>query len=280
MTIKDYISRHPVLVRRVLTFVLMACLVVLDAWDDARHARGARNTWILPVGIALILTAMSMWNFRHFRFKCASCHRSLSAKALVFVWSKPACPHCGANFDNPTPASNKRVGGVLRTENSTGGHVTPELPMTYRARPMKKVLLALGSGIFVAIGRLAYPLTPFAALVTIIIFSLIALVGIVGSLPGSSYLTLTEQGFLVVSLFRKRFVAWSNVQSFVPVKIQRKGIVGWNHSPGFSQPQRRPGIRTTFAGLEAVLPDTYGMSSEQLASLMNTTRDAHAKSAR
>ena len=280
MTIKDYLGRHPVLVRRVLTFVLIACVVVLDAWDDTRHARGARHTWIVPVGIALIMTAMWTRDFRYFRFKCASCHQGLSKKALVFVWSKPACPHCGANFDDPMPAANELVGRVPPIENSPGGHVMPELPVTYRARPMKKVLVALGSGIFVPIGILAYPLTSIAALVSIIVFGLFALVGIVGSLPGSSYLTLTEQGFLVVNLFRKRFVAWSNVQSFVPVKFQHKGIVGWNHSPGFSRPQRRLGIRTTFAGLEAVLPETYGMSSEQLASLMNATRDAHAKSAR
>lgn len=195
MTIKDYLSRHPVLVRRVLTFVLILCFVVLEAWDDTRHSRGARNTWILPVGIALIMAARRMWDFRYFRFKCASCHQGLSKKAFVFAWSKPACPHCGASFDDSMPAANKLVGRVPPIENSPDGHVTPELPVTYRARPMKKVLVALGSGIFVSIGILAYPLTPFAALVTIIIFGLFALVGIVGSLPGSSYLTLTEQGF-------------------------------------------------------------------------------------
>jgi hypothetical protein len=104
----------------------------------------------------------------------------------------------------------------------------PNLPVTYRTRPVKMAVLVLGSLVFVAIGLWLLPRDPLLALVCIIFFGLCALVGLVNILPNSSYLTLTEQGFLYASLFRKHFVEWSNVQSFVPVRIQRRNMVGWN----------------------------------------------------
>jgi hypothetical protein len=165
-------------------------------------------------------------------------------------------------------------------EHSAGRQVMPNLPVTYRTRPVKVVLLAFGSSVFVSIGLWLLPQQPFVALACIIFFGLCASVGLVGLLPNSSYLTLTEEGFLFASLFRKHFVSWSNVQSFAPVKIQLNCMVGWNYSPAFSESQCLRGINTAVAGVEAALPDTYGMPSEQLADLMNQLRDIHTRSVR
>jgi hypothetical protein len=153
----------------------------------------------------------------------------------------------------------------------------PNLPVTYRTRPMKMAFLALGSGIFVAIGLWLLPRQPFIFLPCIFFFGLCALVGLVSLLPNSSYLTLTEQGFLFASLFRKHFVAWSSVQSFVPVKIRFNSMVGWNYSSEFQESRRLRKVNTAIAGAEAALPDTYGMSVEKLADLMNQLRDIHAR---
>jgi hypothetical protein len=153
----------------------------------------------------------------------------------------------------------------------------PNLPVTYRTRPVKMALLALGSGVFVSIGLWLLPREPFLALACIIFFGLCASVGLVDLLPNSSYLTLTEQGFLFTSLFRKHFVAWSNVQSFVPVKIQFNRLVGWNYSSKYLESRRLRSVNTAIAGVEAALPDTYGMPAEQLAELMNQLRNRHTK---
>jgi hypothetical protein len=156
----------------------------------------------------------------------------------------------------------------------------PKLPATYGTQPLKMVLLAFGTGVFVSIGLWLLPRQPYIALASIIFFGLCGLVGLVGLLPNSSYLTLNEQGFIFASLFRRHFVPWSNVQSFVPVKIQFNSLVGWNYSPAFSESQRLRGINTAIAGVEAPLPDTYGMPAEQLANLMNQLRDIHANAVR
>ncbi|HWS64683.1 MAG TPA: STM3941 family protein [Steroidobacteraceae bacterium] len=139
-------------------------------------------------------------------------------------------------------------------------------------------LLAFGAGVFVAIGLWLLPREPFVALACIIFFGLCGLVGLVNLLPNSSYLTLTEGGFLFVSLFRKHFVAWSSVQSFVPVKIQFKNMVGWNFSSEYQESKRIRVVNTTVAGVEAALPDTYGMPAGELADLMNQLRDIHTRS--
>ncbi len=123
----------------------------------------------------------------------------------------------------------------------------PELPVTYRTRPWKRVLVAFGAGIFVWIGLWLLPRQPSIAL---------------------------------ASLFRKHFVAWSDVQLFVPVWIQFNSLVGWNYLPAFRRSQRLRGLNTAIAGVEAALPDTYGMSAEQLAKLMNQLRDTYANAVR
>jgi hypothetical protein len=153
----------------------------------------------------------------------------------------------------------------------------PDLPVTYRTRPLKMALLALVSGVFVCIGLWLLPREPVIALACIIFFGLCASVGLVGLLPNSSYLTLTEQGFLFASLFRKHFVAWSSVQTFVPVRIQSNSMVGWIYSSEFRGSTRLRRASTAIAGVEAALPDTYGMPAEQLADLMNQLRDVHTR---
>ena len=152
----------------------------------------------------------------------------------------------------------------------------PELPVTYRVQPLKRVLLLVGSGIFVWGGLWLRPEQPFLAYACIIFFGLCGLVALVGLFPNSSYLTLTERGFEFASLYRKHFVSWSDVESFLPIKIQSRRMVGWNYSPGFSKSQRIRRVNTARAGAEAALPDTYGMSAEQLADLMNQLRNRQA----
>src|SRR5438067_943194 len=96
----------------------------------------------------------------------------------------------------------------------------PELPVTYRTRPMKMILIVVGSGIFVWSGFWLRTEQPFVAYAGIIFFGLCGLVGLVGLLPNSSYLTLTDRGFEFASLYRKHFVSWSDVDSFIATKIQ------------------------------------------------------------
>jgi hypothetical protein len=151
----------------------------------------------------------------------------------------------------------------------------PDLPLTLRTRPFKMARLVLISGVFVAMGTWLLPREQLVALPCIIFFGFCAAVGLVNLHPKAAYLTLTDQGFLFASLFRKHFVPWSSVQFFVPVTVQRQQMVGWNYSPGFQESQRVRRLSTAMAGVEAGLPDTYGMAAAELADLMNQCREKY-----
>jgi hypothetical protein len=138
------------------------------------------------------------------------------------------------------------------------------------------LLLVVGSGIFVWSGILMLPEHPFMGWVGIIFFGLCGLVGLVSLLPNSSYLTLTERGFEFASLYRKTFVHWADVDSFRMYNVQVRKMVGWNYSPGYSRAKRLRRVNTSIAGVEAGLPDTYGMSAQDLADLMNQLKDTDA----
>ncbi|APV48897.1 hypothetical protein BWI17_03885 [Betaproteobacteria bacterium GR16-43] len=141
------------------------------------------------------------------------------------------------------------------------------------------LLFMLGSGIFVAAGVWMLPREPVVAISCIVFFGLAAVVFAIGLHPKSSYLTLDEKGFLSVSLFRRTFVAWSNVQLFVPVTIHHNHMVGWNYAPGFRESASLRRLSSAMSGVEGALPDTYGMPAAQLAEMLNQLRVQYAKPA-
>ncbi len=140
-------------------------------------------------------------------------------------------------------------------------------------------LVLLGSGIFVAAGIWLLPREPVIAVSCIVFFGLGVIVGALGLHPRSSYLTLNEQGLLFASLFRKHFVAWSSVQSFEPVTIHLNKMVGWNYSPEFRESAGLRRVSSALAGVEAGLPDTYGMPAEKLSEILNELRVKYGKPA-
>jgi hypothetical protein len=143
------------------------------------------------------------------------------------------------------------------------------LPVTFRTRPLKMIFLVLGSGLFVMAGIWLFPREPFIGGITIIFFGLCAVVGVIGLHPKSSFLTLTTEGFLFASLFRRHFVPWSSVQSFVTIQIGLNKMVGWQYMPEFQVSIKIRQVNTAISGAEAALPDTYGMSAEELCTLLS-----------
>jgi hypothetical protein len=97
-------------------------------------------------------------------------------------------------------------------------------------------------------------------------------------LPGASHLRLEREGFEIRSLFRAAHYRWSNVQNFRPVAIPPSGmtLVGFDFSPN-----ARPAaawLSSSVAGAEGCLPDTYGLSPEDLSSVMEAWRTRHTES--
>lgn len=92
-------------------------------------------------------------------------------------------------------------------------------------------------------------------------------------LPNSSYLHISEKGFTICSLFRKSFTNWGKIDQF------GVGYVGGNKSvvmlfdPKYKKLETTRKILRNLAGAEGSLPDTYGKSAEELASLLNAWKE-------
>ena len=108
-----------------------------------------------------------------------------------------------------------------------------------------------------------------------VLFGLGALVAIVSLLPGSSYLDLSSSGMEIRTLYRRWFVRWKDVHEFYPVVISNRKMVGWDYSASYSAQSLGRKISRGMSGAEAGLPDTYGMSAESLARLLNEWRIRH-----
>lgn len=89
-------------------------------------------------------------------------------------------------------------------------------------------------------------------------------------MPGAAYLQLTRDGFRVRSLWRSHFTPWSAVAGFGVVRISHRAMVSYN----FTDVAAHRGARFSRAltGAEGALPDSYGMSAQDLAALMTAWR--------
>ena len=118
---------------------------------------------------------------------------------------------------------------------------------------------------------LGYPCTIF--------FGIGMLISIIKVLPGSSYLKLSKTGFEYSSLFRRHSVDWEDILEFRIMKLKQSGLtvnkfVGWiycknAHDKGFSKK-----LSKSITGIEAGLPDTYGLKAEELLKLLEFYKES------
>jgi len=138
--------------------------------------------------------------------------------------------------------------------------------------PWKHLALFMTSVAFVVVAVLLGPKHPLLAWLTGILFGLGAIVALVTVLPGSSFLRLEPERMTVCSLYRTWHIPWSDIDSFFVASVGGRQMVCWRYAPGFFGQQRGRAISRTVAGVEAALPDTYGKSAIELATLLNQWR--------
>lgn len=105
-------------------------------------------------------------------------------------------------------------------------------------------------------------------------FGLGVLVAVVQLLPGSTYLRVSSDGLSIVSLFRMTTIPWDIIDEFFVVTLYQSGLpirkmVGFNFVESYDRAHGARRFATAIAGCEGALPDTYGMSAEDLADKLN-----------
>lgn len=151
----------------------------------------------------------------------------------------------------------------------------PEELKLYPSR-RKHIRLAAVSGAFVS-ASFWIPDGSAAKWWVAVFFGVCLLVFLTQLVPGVSNLRLTSEGFIVRSLMRNSpIIRWSEVSPFVVVWVQNRKMVVYDSqvdratSPGLAE------ASTFLVGASSGLPDTYGMSAEDLATLMNEWRYRYA----
>lgn len=106
----------------------------------------------------------------------------------------------------------------------------------------------------------------------IALFGAGALVSFIMLLPNSVYLQLTPAGFTVRTLLKRKDYRWEEVEEFRPGVFRGTQWVVFTLSPhgkaGRTE-SRLKSLNKAISGGDDNLPDTYGMSAEDLAELMN-----------
>ncbi|MGA9342387.1 MAG: STM3941 family protein [Rhodanobacteraceae bacterium] len=146
------------------------------------------------------------------------------------------------------------------------------LPVELHPSGTRMVMLLLGSMAFVAIGVWQLPAHMAMGYASIGFFGLCALVFLLQLHPKCSYLSLRPEGFTFCALFRKHEVKWADARAFTTVRIGPNKTVGWSYSNQFHAHARMRVLNRALAGIDAALPDSYGMRPEDLASLLNQLR--------
>jgi hypothetical protein len=92
-------------------------------------------------------------------------------------------------------------------------------------------------------------------------------------LPGAGGLTLDRNGFRATSLFRSSSSRWQDVTGFepasIPPSLQKLVVYDDINLTG----RKIANLNVALVGRNAALPDTYGLSADDLARLMMLWRD-------
>jgi len=103
-------------------------------------------------------------------------------------------------------------------------------------------------------------------------FGLGFVVFVIKLLPNSSYLRVTQEGFTVCSLFRCHTVQWADTSEFGIVDLGVKKMVAWNSHTAAEKLPPLFKASQAISGYRCALPETYGLSAEELRDLLNSGR--------
>ena len=150
------------------------------------------------------------------------------------------------------------------------------MELTLRPNRLRYLLLLTLSAGFVAGGALIVRQGDPIGWAAILFFGAGVIVFFLLLLPGSAYLKLDPAGFTVCSLFRARSTRWYEVDSFQVGNIGRRKLVVFNFSNLHRGQEFVRKLSSAMFSYEGALPETYGISAEELAAMMNAWRQRGA----
>ncbi|HRN62230.1 MAG TPA: STM3941 family protein [Luteimonas sp.] len=139
---------------------------------------------------------------------------------------------------------------------------------TLRPSPVKWLATVAICAAFVWIGLGIMATHPLVAWACIVFFGLCGAIGLLNLVPGASRLLLDDDGFEIVSLFRRTRVRWADVARFGTSRVGLQHMVGFDFVDGYRGSDRLRRVNRGLSGFQAALPDTYGLKAGNLATYM------------
>jgi hypothetical protein len=138
----------------------------------------------------------------------------------------------------------------------------------------RKWLLVLAGGVLLAAGgvlmvRSGDPTGWFP----LIFFALVAVVAAAAMLPGAGALLLDREGFQVTTLFRHHRTRWQDATGFMASRIPPASQRFVVYDDVTQSAKSLAKINVEIIGRNGALPDTYGLSPDDLASVMAQWRE-------
>lgn len=103
-------------------------------------------------------------------------------------------------------------------------------------------------------------------------FLLVAIVALPPVLGHGGDLTLDREGFTCRTLFRSFRRRWAECSAFYPVGVGARKFVGFSAQRDEAAHPNLAAANHSMIGASGMLPDTYGLSADKLADLMNRYR--------
>ncbi len=123
------------------------------------------------------------------------------------------------------------------------------------------IWLGIGFSRYLAVGGLLWIGLSLVGLVGALVYGLMLL-------PGSSYLEATPERLTICTAFRKREYAWQQLGAFRVDTLLHKPVVKYEVMlTGGSEPSQDESTQR-----EETLPDTYGLTPQEMADRLNTYR--------
>jgi hypothetical protein len=146
-------------------------------------------------------------------------------------------------------------------------------PVTLYPSRKKWLLVFAGGALFASGGVWMIRSGEWTGWFPLVIFALVVVIAAVAMLPGAGALTLDREGFEITNLFRRHRTSWQDALRFatarIPPATQRWVVYD---DLGHSAKQLAK-INVEIVGRNAALPDTYGLSSDDLGQLMTEWRE-------
>ncbi len=152
------------------------------------------------------------------------------------------------------------------------------MELTLRPSRLRYLLFITFFAGFVAGGALMVRAGNPKGWAAILLFGVLMVVCCMLLLPGSTYLKLDPTGFTICSLFRVHSIRWYEVDSFEAANGPKINFVVINFSTFGQGQQFARKLAVALGRHDVLLPDTYGLSAEDLAAVMNDWRERWAAS--